>query len=347
VLLAHCESREELDSLLAQDSFHIHERDAYANTMYAAGKRSSSSRMADKTNLNRLAYFTAVVDTRSFTRAAHRVGVTKAVVSQQVARLEKELGTALLIRNTRGVHPTEAGRLFHARCVLILREAADAIDELAETTAEPKGTLRLTAPYDYGTSVVVPVVTAFSARFPACRAELMLSDQTLDLASGELDLAVRVGWLKDSNLHARRIGTFRQLLVGGPAFAKNIAKAKTPEDIATLPFVANTALSDPLRWRFERSDSQQRTVHMQASIAIDSTPAVHRAVQAGGGLSVLPDFLVAEHIASGRLTVALPEWRLPSGGIYAVYPPSRFRPPKVTTFVDMLMLEAKNIPLLT
>lgn len=300
--------------------------------------------MADTANLNRLAYFAAVVDTGSFTRAAERLGITKAVVSQQVARLEQELGTTLLIRTTRRVHPTESGQLFHARCLLILREAADAIDQLAEATSEPKGTLRLTAPYDYGTSVVVPVVTAFSARFPACRVELMLSDQTLDLSSGKLDLAVRVGWLKDSSLHARRIGTFRQLLVAGREFANKIAKAKTPEDIAALPFVANTALPDPLQWRFARGTADQRTIRTGASIAIDSTPAVLRAVLAGGGLSVLPDFLVAEHITSGELTLALPEWRLPSGGIYAVYPPSRFRPPKVTAFVDMLTLAAKTAP---
>jgi DNA-binding transcriptional LysR family regulator len=299
--------------------------------------------MADTANLNRLAYFAAVVDTGSFTRAAERLGITKAVVSQQVARLEKELGTTLLIRTTRRVHATEAGQLFYARCLLILREAADAIDEVAEATAEPKGTLRLTAPYDYGTSVIVPVVTAFSARFPACRVELMLSDQRLDLASGKLDLAVRVGWLKDSNLHARRIGTFRQLLVGGRAFEREITTAVTPEDVATLPFVANTALADPLHWRFARRNSQERTIHARASISIDSTPAVLGAVLAGAGLSVLPDFLVAEHITSGRLTVALPEWRLPSGGIYAVYPPSRFRPPKVTAFVDMLTLAPRNI----
>jgi DNA-binding transcriptional LysR family regulator len=300
--------------------------------------------MADSANLNRLAYFAAVVDTGSFTRAAERLGITKAVVSQQVARLEKELGTTLLIRNTRRVHPTEAGQLFHARCLLILREAADAIDELAETTAAPKGTLRLTAPYDYGTSVVVPVVTAFSARFPACRAELMLSDQTLDLSAGKLDLAVRVGWLKDSNLHARRIGTFRQLLVGGREFERDIAKMRTPQEVVALPFVANTALADPLHWRFTRKNSEHQTIHARASVAIDSTPAVLRAVLAGGGLSVLPDFLVAEHITSGQLTVALSEWRLPSGGIYAVFPSSRFRPPKVTTFVDMLTLAAKNAP---
>ena len=300
--------------------------------------------MPDSTNLNRLAYFTAVVDTGSFTRAADRLGITKAVVSQQVARLEKELGTTLLIRTTRRVHPTEAGRMFHARCVLILREAEDAFDEIAKATAEPRGTLRLTAPYDYGTSVVVPVVTAFTAQFPACRAELILSDQTLDLGSGKLDLAVRAGWLTDSNLHARRIGTFRQLLVGARALASKVAKVKEPDDLVALPFVANTALRDPLLWRFSRGELERRTVRLQAAIAIDTTPAVLQAVQAGAGLSVLPDFLVAEHIRDGRLIHALPQWRLPSGGIYAVYPTSRFRPPKVTAFVDMLTRATKNVP---
>jgi DNA-binding transcriptional LysR family regulator len=292
--------------------------------------------MADATNLNRLAYFAAVVDTGSFTRAAERLGITKAVVSQQVARLEREVGTTLLVRTTRRVHPTEAGRMFHARCVLILREAEDAFDELAETIAEPRGTLRITAPYDYGTSVVVPVLTSFTARYPACRAELMLSDQTLDLVSGKIDMAIRVGWLTDSSLHARRIGSFRQLIVGGPDFAKRIATAKDPEDLASLPFVANTALREPLLWQFSRGDLEHCTVRMQAAIAIDTTAAVLAAVRAGGGLSVLPEFLVADDVADGRLFHALPEWRLPSGGIYAVYPAARFRPPKVTTFVEML-----------
>ncbi|TIS94931.1 LysR family transcriptional regulator, partial [Mesorhizobium sp.] len=95
-------------------------------------------------NLNRLAYFAAVVDAGSFTRAAERLGITKAVVSQQVARLERDVGTTLLIRTTRRVHPTEAGRTFHARCLLVLQQAEDAFDELAQAATEPTGTLRIT-----------------------------------------------------------------------------------------------------------------------------------------------------------------------------------------------------------
>lgn len=288
-------------------------------------------------NLNRLAYFAAVVDTGSFTRAAERLGITKAVVSQQVAQLERDLRTNLLLRTTRRVHPTEAGRMFHARCVMILREAEDAFDELAQAAAEPTGTLRITAPNDYGAAVVVPIITAFTARYPACRAELTLSDETVDLVSGRIDMAIRVGWLVDSSLQARKIGSFRQLLVGAAAFADRIAAARDPEELATLPFIANMALREPLLWQFSRGDLDRSSVRMQASIAIDTTPGVLAAVRAGGGLSVLPDFLVPDDLASGRLSHALPEWRLPSGGIYTVYPAARFRPRKVTALVEMLV----------
>jgi len=288
-------------------------------------------------NLNRLAYFAAVVDTGSFTRAAERLGITKAVVSHQVAQLEQDLGASLLVRTTRRVRPTEAGMTFHARCVMILREAEDAFDELAQAAIEPTGTLRITAPNDYGTAVVAPVVAAFAARYPACHVEQTLSDQTMDLTSGMIDMAVRVGWLADSSLQARKIGAFRQLLVGAPAFSDRIAAVSDPDDIANLPFVANMALRDPLMWQFSRGDLDRRAVRLQAKIAIDTTPGVLEVVRAGGGLSVLPDFLVADELTSGRLIHVLPEWSLPSGGIFTVYPAARFRPRKVTAFVEMLI----------
>lgn len=286
-------------------------------------------------NLNRLAYFAAVVDTGSFTRAAERLGMTKAVVSQQVARLERDVGTTLLIRTTRRVHPTEAGLLFHARCVQILREAEDAFDALAQAAVEPTGTLRITAPNDYGTLAIVPVIAAFCARYPACQVELTMSDQTIDLISGRMDLAIRVGWLVDSSLQARRIGSFQQFLVCGADVAARLTVSK-PEDLASLPFVANTALREPLLWQFSRG-KLERQVRMQATISIDATPAVLAAVRLGGGLSVLPDFEVKDDLATGRLVRVLPEWQLPSGGIYTVYPAARFRTPKVTTFVEMLI----------
>lgn len=290
--------------------------------------------MADARNLNRLSYFVAVVDAGSFTQAAHRLGITKAVVSQQVVRLERELGTTLLLRSTRRVEPTEAGRAFHARCALILKEAEDAFDELSQSTAEPTGMLRLTAPYDYGTAIVVRVVTDFTRRHPACTAEIHLDDRRVDLAAGRLDLAIRVGWVTEPGLQARRIGSFRQVLVAGPG--QDAGRIKAPEEIATLPFVALTALRDPLTWHFSRGPLERRVVKLGATISTDTSPAVLAAVLAGAGLAVLPDFLVAALVAEGRLTQVLPEWSLPGGGIHAVFPAQRFRPARVSAFVTML-----------
>jgi DNA-binding transcriptional LysR family regulator len=292
-------------------------------------------------NLNRLAYFAAVADAGSFTRAAERLGVTKAVVSQQVARLEAELKTSLLSRTTRRVEPTEAGRLLHARCVMILREAEDAFGEIARSNAEPIGMLRITAPSDYGAATIAPLAAAFARRYPACSVDLLLSDARLDLVANQIDLSVRVGWLDDSSLQARRIGSFRQLLVAAPEIAARLT-AEEPEELAAWPFIANGALKEPLVWRFARGDFERRMVRMRQALAINATPAVLAAALVGGGLAVLPDFQVAEHLASGQLMHILPAWTLPAGGIHVVYPTARFRPPKVSAFVAMLVEEAKR-----
>ncbi|ALG72355.1 LysR family transcriptional regulator [Azospirillum thiophilum] len=292
--------------------------------------------MSEPRNLNRIAHFAAVVETGSFTAAAARLGITKAVVSQQVARLEEEVGSTLLVRTTRKVRPTEAGWTFHRRCVVILQEAEDAFAELAETAAEPSGMLRLTAPFDYGVSVVVPAVAAFVNAHPACKADMVLADQSLDIVARGFDLAIRVGWLADTSLQARQLGSFRQLLVAAPALAGRLVGSASPADIAALPFVANAALRDPLTWRFSSDSGEQHSVTTRAAITLDATFAVREAVREGAGLSVLPDYCVADDLASGRLVQVLPRWTLPSGGIHAVFPAARFRPTKVRAFVDVL-----------
>lgn len=287
-------------------------------------------------NLKRLAYFAAVVETGSFTAAADRLGITKAVVSQQVARLESEFRTALLTRTTRKVAPTDAGRTFYQRCALILKEAGDAFDELAEGAAEPAGTLRLTAPLDYGITAIVPAIAEFTRRYPQCKVDAVLSDQSLDLVAQQVELAIRVGWLTDLHLQARQIGAFRQLLVAAPSWGPQLQRLKRPKDVEALPFVANTALRDPARWSFSRPGQRRQGVVVHPAISLNATLAVREAVRQGAGLSILPDYAVAQDLQEGRLVQALPHWELPSGGIHAVFPASRFRPAKVRAFVALL-----------
>lgn len=284
-------------------------------------------------NLNRLAYFTAVIEAGSFTGAAERLGVTKAVVSQHVARLESELGTTLILRTTRRLRPTQAGEALHRRCLAIQREAEAAFGELEQDAAIPTGTLRVAASFDFGTAVAAGVAAAFSSRYPDCSVEMVLGDARLDLMASQIDLAIRVGWLTDSDDQARRIGSFRQYLVRAPGSGPAIGSLA---EVEALPFVAHAGLREPLRWVFACAGQPDVTVAMRSSLAIDATAAVRAAVLAGAGLSVLPDYLIAADLEAGRLEHVLPQWRLPDGGIHVVFPAARFRPVKVRVFVEML-----------
>ena len=294
-------------------------------------------------NLRRLVYFVAVVETGSFTAAAERLGITKAVVSQQVARLEREFRTSLLVRTTRKVQTTEAGLSFYRRCTLILRDAESAFDELSEGVAEPSGVLRLTAPFDYGISALVPVIVAYTARYPNCKVDAVFSDQTLDMMSSGIELAIRVGWLTEAGLQGRKIGEFRQVLVASANMQPQIERLSSPEDIASLPFIANSALRDPLDWRFSLNEADCKDITMQASIYLDATLAVREAVFQGAGIAVFPDYVIADDLKSGRFIEVLPQWRLPAGGIYAVFPSARFRPAKVRAFVDLLVSQLAKL----
>jgi DNA-binding transcriptional LysR family regulator len=151
--------------------------------------------MANEVNLNRLAVFVALVRAGSFTAAAEALGMTKAMVSQHVARLERELGVTLLLRSTRRMTLTEAGNTFHAACVRILAEAEAAIEQAGRGQEKPSGTLRLTATGDYGTAVIAPVLADFLRANPQLQVDLVLADHVSDLIAERFDLAIRMGRL--------------------------------------------------------------------------------------------------------------------------------------------------------
>jgi DNA-binding transcriptional LysR family regulator len=295
--------------------------------------------------LSRLVYFVAVAETHAFTRAAQRLGITKAVVSQQVARLEAELGTSLFVRTTRRVELTEAGRNLYERMVGVLQGAQEAVAETAQASSRPQGTLRIVAPSAYGVIMIVPAVTKFLGSHPNCRADLRFNDRIVDILAGEIDIAIRVGWLTDSSLHARRLGSFQQFLVASRQFASQLEKIKAPKGLAAIPFIANTALPEPKTYSFTNRTGVRATFAGTATLAVDSTRGVLAALLAGAGFSILPDFMVREDIAAGRLVHVLPQWLLPEGGIHAVFPSARFRAPRVTAFVEVLasMIRASEV----
>lgn len=286
-------------------------------------------------NLNRLSVFTALVRAGSFTAAADVLGMTKAMVSQHIARLESELGVSLLSRSTRRMTLTEAGSTFHAACLSILAEAQAAIAQVGRSQEQPSGTLRLTATGDYGTAVVAPALAQFLRAHPSLQADLVLNDHMSDLIAERFDLAIRMGWLRDSNLRSTRLSTFRQLMVAAPEYLARCGQPRVITDLASHDWVALTLLATPLRWTFTAPDGTRRTVRMRQRVQANNVTAAHALVCHGAGVSVLPDYLVTEDIRRGRLVVLMAQYSLPVCGIYAVYP-GRQPPAKVRAFIDHL-----------
>ncbi|WP_049623195.1 LysR family transcriptional regulator [Frateuria defendens] len=286
-------------------------------------------------NLNRLGVFVALVQAGSFTAAAEALGLTKAMVSQHLARLEQELGVALLVRSTRRMALTEAGALFHADCVRILAETAAAIERVGEARDTPSGVLRLTTTTDYGVAVVAPALAEFGRRHPQLQFDLVIDDEVADLIAGRFDLSIRVGWLRDSGLRAARLGGFRQLAVAAPAYLASHGTPRRPEDLAAHDWLAIAVLASPLRWTFTAANGRRRTVRMRQVAQANNAAAVHAMALAGAGVAVLPDYLVEADLRAGRLQALLASHRLPEGGIHAVYP-GRQPPAKVRVFIDFL-----------
>ena len=285
-------------------------------------------------DLNDLVVFTAVVDTGGFAKAALRLGVAPAKVSLEVARLEARLGTALFTRTTRRVVPTEAGRVLHEECAPLLAQLRAAVDDVHGSASALTGNLRVTAPTDFGAQFVAPALARFAGLHPGLAIELQTGDRIADLVGEGIDVAIRMGWLRDSSLRAVRLGEFGQYAVAAPAYLARVDAPRTPDDLAALDWIALTRLPAPLKWTFTGTDGASRTVQMRARLRTDSTGALRSLVLNGAGVSIMDQYSVQHDLASGALVRLLPGWTLPAGGSYAVFPPGRHVSRKVRAFVD-------------
>lgn len=288
-------------------------------------------------NLNRLAVFAAVIEAGSFSAAARRLSLAKAMVSTHVRRLEAEVGASLLVRTTRSLTLTDAGAAFHAATLRVLREASDAVAAARQDSTQPRGTLRVTAPVDYAAAVVAPIAAALARRHPALNVDMVASDQVLDLVAEGIDVAIRIGrGLADSSHRALRVGRFDHWLVASPTLVRQGRPPRTLDEAAVLPLVGLTVLPRPFAWTFQGRGGEKRTVRFAAAMSANTGIGVRACALAGAGLAVLPDFAVSEDVAQGRLLRLLPGWHLPDGGIHALFPAARQTPQKIRVFLDAL-----------
>ncbi|MBV5335683.1 LysR family transcriptional regulator, partial [bacterium] len=176
--------------------------------------------------------FIKVVDARSFTAAADRLGLSKSVVSRRIAELEDRLGARLLNRTTRRLSPTEVGQAFYERCTRIVSDLDEAERAVGDLHGAPRGRLRLNAPVSFGRLHLAAAIVAFVERHPAIEIDIELNDRYVDLLEDGYDLAVRIGRLRDSSLVARKLAPCRRVMVASPAYLERFGAPQIPEDLA-------------------------------------------------------------------------------------------------------------------
>jgi DNA-binding transcriptional LysR family regulator len=285
-------------------------------------------------DLNDLLVFDAVAETGGFTAAASRLGVATAKVSVEISRLESRLGVALFARTTRKVMLTDAGQALHAECRPLLDGLKEAVDRAGSGKEDLSGTLRITTSVDHATLSLAPALAVFAERHPRLAIDLRTSDRVVDLIEEGIDVAIRLGWLRDSSLRAVKLGDFEQYVVASPAYVRRIKRLKLPEDLANVDWIALALMRTPLTWKFTSRRGETTTVQVKSRIRVDSPGALRTLLQHHAGVSIMDQFNAQEGLDSGRLVRLLPEWSLPTAGIYAVHPPGRHVTPKVRAFID-------------
>ncbi len=306
--------------------------------------------------LKRIGVFTRVVETKSFSEAARQLGVAKSAVSKQIAQLEKEVGVRLLNRTTRSLSLTEAGEIFYRHSADIVNRTQIALSELREYQNQPTGTLRISCPVDFGAQHLVPVIKQVRALYPLLKIDLLLEDRVINMVEDGVDLAIRIGWLQESNLVAKKICETPVIVFASPEYLAQKGIPKIPQDLQQHDWISLSLFSSPLTWQFEKKGQKQsaqkhniqkqnvqkQKVQMHSQLKSNSVAAVVALAKSGQGISALSKFVVQDYIDQGLLQPLLTDYELEASGIYAVYPHREHVPPKVRIFIDFLSKHCKN-----
>ncbi len=296
--------------------------------------------LLERGGLEQLAAFVAVAEAGSFKDAAKRIGRDASIVSRRVSQLEQKIGARLLSRTTRRVTLTEVGMLYHRRIQGILDELENASREASDSAASPQGVLRISLPVTFGRQWIAPLLPAFLARHPLIRIDARFSDRLVDVVSEGVDVAIRVGVLRDSSLTSRKIASYRNLLVAAPSYLTKHGRPKAPEDLAKHACLGFSGHADWPDWLMMK-EGKRKTIRPAGPLIADNSEVILAAAIAGAGITFTADWLAGPALRDGKLVEVLPGWGgKAEGGVYAILPPGRMIPTKTRLFVDEI---AKSI----
>lgn len=293
--------------------------------------------MPNLPDLEAWAIFAKVVELRSFTAAADDLAISKATVSKAVSRLETSLGVQLFHRSSRHLSLTESGRELAGRAQQLLSLGEEAEDAARDEAASPRGLVRLAVPMTFGIAHIGPALPDFLSRYPDIAVDLHLSDEVVDIIGGGFDAALRIGALPDSSLKARRLAPVERYLVASPAYIKRRGRPRHPADLKDHDCLCYAYLPNPESWRFTHANGEEAQVRPSGPLRINNSDAMMPSLEAGHGIALIPDFMLAQCEAPDRLEKLLAEWAPPPIALHLVTPPGRLRPARVTALIEFLV----------
>lgn len=283
-----------------------------------------------------MALFALVVRHGSFSAASRAQDLATSVLSSAVSQLEEELEVRLLHRTTRSLSLTEAGQLFHEKCVEMLAAAEMAQDMVADGSHDISGRLRISAASDVAQKIVLPALVPLAHQHPRLLLDIQVDDHIVDMATQSIDLSIRSGWMRDSSLVARKLADLHEVLVASPDYLQRYGTPDSPESLRQHRIVGFKRFSEPTTLVFKNDAGQSVRVAMAPGAMTDNVYMLHELTVQGLGIARMPSYLTQDAVSSGALVVLLTDWHLPGAGIYAVTLKRTLQPPKVTAAIDAL-----------
>lgn len=290
-------------------------------------------------DIDDLRTFVDVADAGGVSLAARRLGVAKSIVSRRLARLESELGVQLLSRNTRGAALTEAGSTFREYAARITAELDAARDSILPA-GELRGRLRVAAPLSFGATHVAPVLAEMARRYPRLEIHASYSDRFVDLVADGYDCGIRMGYLQDSSMIARRVGPVHGSLVASPRYIAKNGSPENPEELLGHELLMQGAET----WQFLDGE-EVINVKPHGRFKADNGAALLVAATAGLGIAWLPDGITHPYLTSGELVTVMDRYPVPPAGAYVVRPPGAHTSRKITVLTELLVEHCAKAPL--
>lgn len=287
--------------------------------------------------------FVTVGEESGFASASRKLDVSPAAVTRAIVALEEQLGVRLLLRTTRNVRMTDAGRQYFDAARAILASIAEANEAVSGTNSQPRGTLSVTAPVLFGRLMVLPCIVEYMRRNPQVEVAAQFLDRVVNVVEESIDVAVRIGHLPDSALRAIGVGHARRVLCAAPAYLEAAGVPEHPSDLLHHTVISASAVSPRVEWRFG-TDPEPVTVRMKPRLTVTSNDAALGAAVAGVGITRLFSYQVAEAVKAGQLRLILENFEEKPWPVHVVHREGKYGSLKIRSFIDNIVEHLRNHP---